>query len=234
MRPKKGPQRLQGKSREQSHKRSAAATAIDSSLEVSTSGKDKQWFQDIAILRGAAEKRAHGLALPNLLEPKSYNPFGGRFEYLPVEEQCIVLRTFYERNPDQAVSLLNVALRESSPGQRSRIGAALVSSGLVKDAIDSLTNESYGDTYSAYSLLFLAAKAGEIDPLVEVIETHDSMELCLKLIGLLLSSGERAILDRFRRLAVNESLTAPLHATILQAINQLNSRNGTRLDATAS
>ena len=236
MGPKKGPQRLQGKGREQSHKRSASATKIDRSLEATTSGKDEQWFQDISILRGAAEKRAHGLALQDSLAPTGDNPFGRRFEYLPVEEQCVVLRNFYERNPDQAVSLLNVALRESSPGERSRIGAALVSSGLVKDAIDRLTNETNGDPYGAFSLLFLAAKAGEIDPLVEVIETHDSIELCLKLVGLLVSSGEREILERFRQLAVNESLTAELHATILQAINQLNSgdRKNTHLEATAN
>ena len=217
---------------QQGRKRSPPHTTGNATL-----GEDEQWFRDVAILRRAAEDRvqrqAEKISDLWLSTDDTINPFAGPLEYLSVEEQNAIVRSFYEHNPDQAASLVNVALRESSPGQRRRIGAALVSSGLVSDAIDRLASKKNKDTYRAFSLLFLAAKAGEIGPLVQVIETHASVELRRKLIGLLVSSGEREILEAFRRLAVSESLTLELHSTIVQAITQLNGADheSTALDA---
>ncbi len=78
--------------------------------------------------------------------------------------------------------------------------------GLVSDAIKTLIGEGGKDSYSAFSLLFLAAKAGEIQPLVRAIENHPSVELRQKLIGLLASSGENESLPSSRRLPVAKTL----------------------------
>jgi hypothetical protein len=190
-------------------------------------GQDDRWLRDMAILRQAARDRirkrmAAKAPLPWVGTDDSMDPFAEPLEYLSPEREGAMVRSFYEHNPDQAASLLNVALRESSPGQRRRIGAALVSSGLVRDAIINLTSEKNKDTYRAFSLLFLVVKAGEIDPLVQVIETHTNLELRLKLIGLLVSSGERASVDAFRRLAVSKSQPPELRSTIVEALHQLN------------
>jgi len=191
-----------------------------------SAGQDDQWLKDMAILRRAAEDRiqkrsAAKLSFPWVTTDPSMHPFAETFN-ASAEKQDAVVRSFYEHNPDQAASLLNVALRESSPGQRRRIGAALVNSGLVSEAIENLTSEKNQDTYQAFSLLFLAAKAGEIDPLVQVIETNKNLELRLKLIGLLVSSGERESLEAFRRLAAGKSLPVELRSALLKAIDQLN------------
>lgn len=236
MGPKKGLQRLQEKAHQPGRKRSSPATKINSYLQDAPSGEDEQWFRDMAILRRAAEERAQNPELKTAAFPASadgINPFAGGFEYFSAEEQSAIVLSLYERSPDRAALMVNAALRQSSPGQRRRIGTALVSSGLVSDAIAKLTSEKNGETYAAFSLLFLAAKAGEIDPLVQVIETHGSVALRVKLIGLLVSSGEREILEAFRRLAVNQSLAVELHSTIVQAIDQLNGpgREGTRSEA---
>ena len=209
--------------------RDRSVSATTGYVENAKAGQDDQWIQDMAILRRAAEDRtqrrvAAKVSFPWVPTAASVHPFAEPLEYSSAEKQDAIVRSFYEHNPDQAASLLNVALRESSPGQRRRIGAALVSSGLVSDAINNLTSEKNKDTYRAFSLLFLAAKAGEIDPLVQVIETHKSLDLRLKLIGLLVSSGERESLEAFRRLAVSKSLPVELRSAIVKAIDQLNAQ----------
>ena len=209
--------------------RYGSVSAPRGSPENADADKDDQWFKDMAILRRAAADRtrkrmAAEVPFPWAATDNSIHPFAESMEYSSAEKQDAMVRSFYEHNPDQAASLLNVALRESSPGQRRRIGAALVSSGLVSDAINSVTDKKNKDTYRAFSLLFLAAKAGEIDPLVQVIETHSSLDLRRKLIGLLVSSGERLSLEAFRRLAASNSLPLELRSTIVEAIDQLNAQ----------
>jgi hypothetical protein len=208
---------------------SASTTGSTGYVENAAAREDEQWLQDMVILRRAAADRmqrrmAAKVPFPWVATDGSPPPFADPLEYSSAEEQNAIVRSFYEHNPDQAASLLNVALRESSPGQRSRIGVALVSSGLVSDAINNLTSKKKKDTYRAFSLLFLAAKAGQIEPLVQVIETHASVELRLKLIGLLVSSGERESLEALRRLAVSKSLPPELRSMIVEAIDQLNAQ----------
>ena len=57
-------------------------------------------------------------------------------------------------------------------------------------AIDDLMAENHEHCYSAFSLLFLVAKAGVVEPLSSVIEKHPSLDLTLAVIRLLASSGE--------------------------------------------
>ncbi|HEU4434737.1 MAG TPA: hypothetical protein VFR51_15235, partial [Pyrinomonadaceae bacterium] len=60
--------------------------------------------------------------------------------------------------------------------------------------------------YGAFSLLFLVAKAGVVDPLISVIENDQNVELSLALMRLLASSGESEVVSAFRRLAENASV----------------------------
>ena len=78
-------------------------------------------------------------------------------------------RALYDLNTDRAASFTR-ALHEGSPDRRRRIGASLSGCGLASDAIANLTAESGEKTYDAFSLLFLMAKAGEVQPLVRAIE----------------------------------------------------------------
>ena len=190
---------------------------------------DEQWVADMKILRRAAEELTHRrmsarVPLPSLESNNSSYRLAESLDYSSEEARNQAFRAFYKHNPDRAASLFTVSLREGSPEQRRRIGAALVGSGLVSEAIEVLTGVRNEDSYSAYSLLVLAAKAGQIGPLVDVIETHTSLELRLKLIRLMVSSGERVILDAFRRLVASKSLPGDLRAAIVEAIHRLNSQ----------
>ena len=136
-----------------------------------------------------------------------------------VREKAV--RDLYELDPDQAAMLVNNALRDGSPEERRRIGSALADSGLLYEAIDDLMAENHEHCYSAFSLLFLVAKAGVVEPLSMVIEKHPSLDLSLAVIRLLASSGEPEVASTLERLASNTELPAELRTAAAESFNQL-------------
>jgi hypothetical protein len=132
-------------------------------------------------------------------------------------------RALYEAQADRAASFTR-ALREGSPERRRNIGAALADSGLANDAISNLTGESREKTYDAFSLLFLMAKAGQVQPLMQAIEDHENIEIRLAVVKLLALSGQPEIVPAFRRLAVRGSLPSDVRSAVMEAIYQISSQ----------
>jgi HEAT repeat protein len=177
--------------------------------------EDERWARDIITLRQAAEDLAHCRHKPQ------NTPFDHIAELLDnpspsVREKAV--RDLYELDPDQAATLVNDALRDGSPEERRRIGSALADSGLLYEAIDDLMAENHQNCYSAFSLLFLVAKAGVVAPLSTVIEKHPSLDLSLAVIRLLASSGEPEVASTLQRLASNEALPSELRSAAAESI----------------
>jgi|SRR6185503_9248609 hypothetical protein len=190
--------------------------------------EDERWNNDIATLRRAAEelvKRRNSRAKLGLVRiPRT--PFEQVAESLDdpsaeVREKAV--RDLYEMDPDQAATLVNNALRDGSPEERRRIGRALADSGLLYEAIDDLMAPNHESCYGAFSLLFLVAKAGVVEPLSTVIEKHPSVDLSLAVIRLLASSGEAGVVTTLQRLASNEALSPALRSAAAESANQLRS-----------
>jgi HEAT repeat protein len=181
---------------------------------------DERWTSDIATLRQAA----HELAQRRNERPIVVNPFDQVATLLDdpspeVREKAV--RDLYEMDPDRAATFVNDALRDGSPEERRRIGSALADSGLLYEAIDDLMAENHDNCYSAFSLLFLVAKAGVVEPLSSVIEKHPSLDLSLAVIRLLASSGEPEVAATLQRLASNTTLAPELRSAAAESISQL-------------
>jgi hypothetical protein len=142
------------------------------------------------------------------------------------EVRSAAARALYELRTDRAESFTR-ALREADPDRRRNVGAAISSSGLAGEAISQLTGESRDKTYEAFSLLFLMAKAGEVQPLVRAIEGHPNNEVRLAVVKLLALSGQKEILPAFRRLAVRGSLPTEVRSAVMEAIYQISSSQPT-------
>ena len=182
--------------------------------------EDERWNRDIATLREAAQQLAQRRIKPH----KSNTQFDQIAELLDNPSAAVrekAVRNLYELDADRAASLVNDALRDGSPEERRRIGSALADSGLLYEAIDDLMAEHHEHCYSAFSLLFLVAKAGVVEPLSTVIEKHPSLDLSLAVIRLLASSGEPEVAATLERLASNSSLPPELRSAAAESINQL-------------
>lgn len=201
-----------------------AKDRLVSDNEVHDLAEEARWREHKAILRRAAEELAHrrakakAAALGSVSD--SFQRLAESLEYASAEACSNTVRALYDLNSDRAASYFNLALRESAPDRRRKIGAALVASGLVSEAIEKLAAAGHQHCYSAFTLLFLVAKAGEIQPLIRVIENHPNMELRLAVIRLLASSGERSNLPTLKRLTLI-TLPYPVRSAILEAIAQL-------------
>ena len=69
------------------------------------------------------------------------------------------------------------------------------------------------------------AKAGEVQPLMRVIESHPSIELRLAVIKLLALSGDPEVVPSFRRLAARSSFPPEVRAEIMEAIYQIGGKS---------
>jgi HEAT repeat protein len=182
--------------------------------------EDERWSRDIATLRQAAQQLAQRRNKPQ----KSNSHFDQIAELLDDPSAAVrekAVRDLYELDADRAATLVNDALRDGSPEERRRIGSALADSGLLYEAIDDLMAENHEHCYSAFSLLFLVAKAGVVEPLSTVIEKHPSLDLSLAVIRLLASSGEPEVAATLERLASNLSLPLELRSAASESISQL-------------
>ena len=146
------------------------------------------------------------------------------FDDPSAEVRNAAARALYDVQTDRAASFTR-ALREGSPERRRKIGAALADSGLAGQAINNLTGESRERTYDAFSLLFLMAKAGEVQPLMRAIEDHENIEVRLAVVKLLALSGQSEIVPAFRRLAVRGSLPSEVRSAVMEAIYQISSQS---------
>ena len=182
--------------------------------------EDEQWNRDIATLRRAAQEMTQRRTQVRIANARFQQIAGLLDDPSPAVRQKAV-RDLYETDPDQAASLVNNALRDGSPEERRRIGSALADSGLLYEAIDDLMAENHESCYGAFSLLFLVAKAGVVEPLGHVIEKHPSVDLSLAVIRLLASSGEPEVAPTLERLASNVSLAPELRFAAAESVNQL-------------
>jgi hypothetical protein len=187
--------------------------------------EEERWQRDMATLRRAAEdlaKRRSGQRV------SSRRPSVDQFDRIASsviectdQQRPATIRHLYSLDPERAASFLNMFLHGCSREERQQIGAALDASGLVGEAIKDLTGRSHSNSYRAYSLLFLVAKAGTIGPLMRVIEDHPNIELRLALIRLLSSSGASDLIFQFQHLLTNASLPVELCAAMKETVRQL-------------
>ena len=145
------------------------------------------------------------------------------FDDQSVEVRNAAARAIFDLHADR-VATFTRALREGTPERRRKIGQALAASGLAKDAIGNLSAESREKTYDAFSLLFLMAKAGEVQPLLQAIEDYPNVEARIAVVKLLALSGQPDIVPAFRRMAVRGSLPSEVRAAVMEAIYQIGSQ----------
>ncbi|HEX6728870.1 MAG TPA: HEAT repeat domain-containing protein [Pyrinomonadaceae bacterium] len=132
----------------------------------------------------------------------------------------VAARALYHLQSDRAASFTR-ALREASPERRRRIGAALSTSGLAAEALSNLAGENLDKAYDAFSVLFLMAKAGEVQSLIDAIQEGPNLEVRLAVVKLLALSGQTEVVAALRRLAVRSSLPPEVRSAVMEAIHQI-------------
>jgi hypothetical protein len=168
-------------------------------------------------------KRAATLhELAQMDEDEAFNLITDLFDDSSADVRNAAALALHEFKPDRAVSFTR-ALREASASRRLNIAAALNGSGLAAEAINRLSGEGREKTYDAFSILFLMAKAGEVQTLLETIEKHPDVAVRLSVIRLLTFCNQPDIIPAFRSLAVRGALPTEVRSAVMEAIYQISS-----------
>lgn len=205
---------------------SKSSNEVRPQVETTVTVDHATWSLDMEVLRRAAQARAQAKRMnPHAVLPETdeerFQAIAASISHSSAEVRREAVRTLFGLNPDRAAALFNVALHQGSPRDRRAIGDALSSSGLLDQALKHLMGENHQDCYGAFSLLFLLAKSGEVQPLMRIIEEHPSMHVRLAVVRLLSASGEQEVFSTFRQLAVRQSLPHELRTAMLDAVAQV-------------
>jgi len=93
--------------------------------------------------------------------------------------------------------------------------------GVVPQAIDRLASEDRRQAYEAFSLFTLLAKAGEADPVIQVIETHPDENVRLTAVRVLSGAAQPELAPRLRDLVASEKISENLRTAILEVLYKL-------------
>ncbi|HJZ79559.1 MAG TPA: hypothetical protein VKD91_04415, partial [Pyrinomonadaceae bacterium] len=216
-----------------SGKRTAAQPATSTTVPAreepapSQAAGDAQIPADIIRRLQSGDSSQRAAALVDLAETggdESFALITKSFDDPSVEVRNAAARALYSLQPDQAASFTH-ALREAPAERRRKIGTAIAASGLAANAINSLTGEGRDKTYSAFSILFLMAKAGEVQPLMQAIANHPNIEVRLTSVKLLALSNQQHVLPGLRSLAGKRSLPVEIQTAVMEAIYQLSNQS---------
>jgi hypothetical protein len=160
--------------------------------------------------------------LAELDEDEAFYLIAGLFDDNSTGVRNAAALALYEIKPYRVASFTR-AFREASAERRLHIAAALNGSGLAAQAIQSLTGADREKTYDAFSILFLMAKAGEVEMLLQTIEKHPDTAVQLSVIKLLTFCNQPEIIPAFRSLAIRGALSTKVRSAVMAAIYQISS-----------
>jgi hypothetical protein len=168
-----------------------------------------------------SERAASVLRLAELGSDDAFLKIGAAFDDSSQQVRDAAARSLFNFSADRVASFKRI-MQESSTERRRKIGEAIVSSGMAREAINDLTSASGEKAYDALLVLSLMAKAGEVQSLVSTIEEHPSTEVRLALVKLLALSGQQEVVSAFRYLATRDKLPIAVRSSIMEAIYQIN------------
>lgn len=211
---------------------SVGAVSNDSTEALSSpEDSDPGVSNEDSILRRAAtelaERKAELRALAILkLAPAGTNDVDSIAEWLndpSATVRSVAVKALYETHPEGAPSLLNNVARQGSTEQRQRLGKAIVDAGLV--AVPGIQNEDSRSFYPALALLFLLAKLGEIEPLLDVIRNHSDINVRLALIKTIATSKSPQVSPAFQQLLIDPSLPREVRSAVMEVVVELSEEN---------
>jgi HEAT repeat protein len=101
------------------------------------------------------------------------------------------------------------------------VAKACIQAGIVSQNLDRLTYADHRQAYETFSLICLLTKAGMNEPVLEAISDHPRIDVRLKAIHLLGSTGHANTFGQLRQLAVKDGIGEVVKTALLEAMYNL-------------
>lgn len=214
-----------------------AETAIEDSAEPAGSVVPNDAVsQETPLINSLAERLSSGdqeefanviEELGRLDDNAAFDLVTGLFDDSSSDIRNAAARALFDLGKERA-DFFTRALREASPERTKQIVTAVEASGIADEAIDRLAGESREKTHNAFSMLFLMAKAGEVQSLFQTIEKHPNIHVRLSVIKLLTFTNRPDIIPPLRSLAVRGALPIEVRSALMKSIYEMSSVNRER------
>jgi HEAT repeat protein len=136
------------------------------------------------------------------------------------EVRAAAARTLNRLSFDRADAYVRV-IETSDKETVGNVARACVQAGIVSQNIDRLASSDYRQAYETFSLICLLAKAGLQQPILDAIAGHSNLDVRLKAVHLLASTGAPGIFDQLRELAVRDGVGEEVKTALLEAMYKL-------------
>jgi HEAT repeat protein len=101
------------------------------------------------------------------------------------------------------------------------VAMACIQAGIVSQNLDHLASSDHRQAYETFSLICLLAKANVNDPILEAIAGHSSIEVRLRAVHLLASTGQPGTIEQLRLLAARDGVHEEVKTALLEAMYKL-------------
>jgi HEAT repeat protein len=95
---------------------------------------------------------------------------------------------------------------------------ACVKTGIAAQAVDRLASEDRRHSQEAFALFSVLAKAGELQPILEIIEKHSDVQVKLAAVRVLSMAGSPDAGPKLRELVATEGMTEDVRTSILELL----------------
>ncbi len=136
------------------------------------------------------------------------------------EVRAAAARTLSSLHFDRGVAYARV-METSDEKLLQDFARACVTTGIVSQAVDRLTSEDRRQAQEAFTLFSLLAKAGETQPIFDVIETHKDLGVRLCAVRALSVAGQPEAAAKLREMAAVEGMPEDVRTRMLEVVYKL-------------
>ena len=136
------------------------------------------------------------------------------------EVRAAAARSLNRLSFDRSEAYVRV-IETSSEETLRDVADACIKAGIVSQNIDRLASRDHRQAYEAFSLMCLLAKAKMTQPVLEAICNHPNMNVRLSAVHLLATTGQPAIIEQLRELALKPGVPEEVNTALLEAMYKL-------------
>jgi HEAT repeat protein len=112
-------------------------------------------------------------------------------------------------------------IETSDSEELAGVALACIKTGMAAQALERLASDDRRQAYEAFSLLSLLARANQAQPILETIEKHADVNICLAAVQLLGNSGQPDIAQALRLMAVREGMPEQLRTALMEVVYKI-------------
>jgi hypothetical protein len=136
------------------------------------------------------------------------------------EVRAAAARALNRLSFDRADAYVRV-IETSDDDTIQNVAQACIQAGIVSQNLDRLASSDHRQAYETFSLICLLAKANLNDPILDAISDHANMDVRLKAVHLLASTGHPDTFEQLRQLAVRDGVGEEVKTALLEAMYKL-------------